>query len=104
MGARVGPDDQRYEELVRRGINQRYRARPDEVRVVGTTDQVVAAVRDAVRGGGHCFENFVDHPDVRMISDMSGMRSTSTPPGTRSRWRPAPPSSRSTAGCIWAGA
>jgi aclacinomycin oxidase len=79
---RVGPDDQRYHELVRRGINQRWIGSPDEVRIVRSTEQVVAAVRDAVRagrrvairGGGHCFENFVDHPDVRMVVDMSGMR------------------------------
>jgi FAD/FMN-containing dehydrogenase len=54
---------------------------PDEVRVVGSTGQVVAAVRDAVRsgrrvavrGGGHGFENFVDDPAVRMVIDLSGM-------------------------------
>ncbi|MER7890103.1 FAD-binding protein [Micromonospora sp. NPDC094482] len=54
---------------------------PDEVRVVGSTDQVVSAVQDAVRtgrrvavrGGGHCFEGFVDDPAVRMVIDMSGL-------------------------------
>ncbi|MEU8215383.1 FAD-binding protein [Micromonospora taraxaci] len=77
---RVLPDDPRYADLVRRG-NRRFVGTPDEVRVVGSTDQVVSAVQDAVRtgrrvavrGGGHCFEGFVDDPAVRMVIDMSGL-------------------------------
>lgn len=76
----VRPDDPRYADLVRRG-NRRFVGTPDEVRVVGSTAQVVAAVRDAVRsgrrlavrGGGHCFEGFVDDPAVRMVIDLSGL-------------------------------
>jgi len=77
---RVGPGDPRYEDLVRRG-NRRFVGTPDEVRVVGSTQQVVEAVRDAVRsgrrvavrGGGHGFEGFVDDPEVRMVIDLSGL-------------------------------
>ncbi len=77
---RVRPDDPRYADLVRRG-NRRFVGTPDEVRVVGSTEQVVAAVQDAVRagrrvavrGGGHCFEGFVDDPAVRMVIDLSGL-------------------------------
>ena len=77
----VGPRDARYYALVRRGINARHLGSPDEVRVVGGTEQVADALREAVRrglrvsvrSGGHCFEDFVDHPEVRMIIDMSGM-------------------------------
>ncbi|MGI5520506.1 FAD-binding oxidoreductase [Micromonospora sp. CA-259024] len=77
---RVLPDDPRYADLVRRG-NRRFVGTPDEVRVVGSTDQVVSAVQDAVRtgrrvavrSGGHCFEGFVDDPAVRMVIDMSGL-------------------------------
>ncbi|WP_433308221.1 FAD-binding oxidoreductase [Micromonospora sp. CA-269861] len=77
---RVRPNDPRYADLVRRG-NRRFVGTPDEVRVVGSTDQVVAAVQDAVRsgrrvavrGGGHCFEGFVDDPAVRMVIDLSGL-------------------------------
>ncbi|CAM3696688.1 FAD-binding oxidoreductase [Kibdelosporangium persicum] len=77
---RVRPDDPRYEDLVRRG-NGRFVGTPDEVRVVGSTDQVVEAVRDAirsgrrmaVRAGGHGFEGFVDDADVRMVIDLSGL-------------------------------
>ncbi|MEV0790870.1 FAD-binding protein [Kribbella sp. NPDC050459] len=76
----VRPDDPRYADLVRRG-NNRFVGRPDEVRVVGSTEQVVAAVRDAVRSGrrlavrsgGHCFEGFVDDPAVRLVIDLSGL-------------------------------
>lgn len=61
---------------------------PDEVRVVGSTEQVVAAVQDAVRagarvavrGGGHGFEGFVDDPAVRMVIDLSGMTGVSFDP------------------------
>ncbi|MBE1490125.1 FAD-binding oxidoreductase [Plantactinospora soyae] len=77
---RVGPDDPRYPDLTRRG-NRRFVGTPDEIRVVGSTEQVAAAVQDAVRAGrrvavrsgGHCFEDFVDGPAVRMVIDLSGM-------------------------------
>ncbi|GAA2405806.1 FAD-binding oxidoreductase [Actinomadura vinacea] len=77
----VGPDDPRYRSLVLRGYNQRFGSRPDQIRVAGSTEAVVRAVGEAVRAGGrvtvrsggHCFENFVDDPSVRMIVDMSGM-------------------------------
>jgi FAD/FMN-containing dehydrogenase len=77
---RVRPDDPRYEDLVRRG-NRRFVGRPDEVRVVGSTAQVVEAVRDAVRSGcrvavragGHGFEGFADDPEVRVLIDLSGL-------------------------------
>ncbi|WP_319687280.1 FAD-binding protein [Streptomyces sp. ME19-01-6] len=56
---------------------------------MGSTGQVEEAVRDAVRGGlrvavrsgGHCFEDFVDNPEVRMIIDMSGMTAVYFDPG-----------------------
>lgn len=80
----VGPDDSRYADLVRRG-NRRFEGQPDQVRIVGSTRQVVDAVNDAVRAGhrlavrsgGHCFENFVDDPAVRVIIDLSGLTSVS---------------------------
>lgn len=77
---RVRPGDPRYEDLVRRG-NRRFVGTPDEVRVVGSTQQVVEAVQDAVRSGrrvavragGHGFEGFVDDPKVAMVIDLSGL-------------------------------
>jgi aclacinomycin oxidase len=78
----VGPDDRRYQDLVTRGYNSRFAARPESVRLVHTTGQVVRvvneAVRDgkriAVRSGGHCFEGFVDDPSVRILVDTSEMK------------------------------
>src|SRR5438094_870427 len=46
---KVGPEDPRYADLVRRGFNKRFAGKPDYVRLVGSTAQVVDAVQDAVR-------------------------------------------------------
>ncbi|GLF95429.1 FAD-binding oxidoreductase [Streptomyces yaizuensis] len=84
---RVTPGDPRYGHLVGRGAN-RFRGTPDEVRPALTTRQVVRAVqeavdagrRPAVRSGGHCFEDFVDHPRVRTLIDLSRMRDVAYDP------------------------
>jgi aclacinomycin oxidase len=78
---KVGPDDPRYADLVRRGFNKRFAGKPDYVRLVGSTEQVVNAVQDAVRdelrvavrSGGHCLEGFVADPAVRVLIDTSVM-------------------------------
>src|SRR5690349_10270081 len=80
---KVGPDDLRYADLVRRGFNKRFAGKPDYVRLVGSTEQVVDAVQEAVRNqlrvavrsGGHCLEGFVADPAVRVIIDTSLMTS-----------------------------
>jgi aclacinomycin oxidase len=77
----VGPDDPRYADLVHRGFNKRFAGKPDYVRLVGSTEQVVNAVQDAVRdklrvavrSGGHCLEGFVADPAVRVVIDTSLM-------------------------------
>jgi FAD/FMN-containing dehydrogenase len=76
----VTPSDPRYADLVW-GTNQRWVGTPDSVRVVSSTAQVAAVVREAVvagkriavRSGGHCYENFVGDPDVRVVVDLSRM-------------------------------
>ncbi|MFH8990413.1 FAD-binding oxidoreductase [Streptomyces sp. NPDC017940] len=76
----VAPNDSRFPDLVR-GINQRWVASPDYVRLVTTTGQAVRAVQEAVsagkrltvRSGGHCYEDFVFNKDVQVVIDMSGM-------------------------------
>lgn len=81
----VTPDDPRYASLVDRHYNRRFEGRPDVVHLVGSTAQVVRVVdealragrRIAARSGGHCFENFVDDPDVRVVVDLSGMTEVS---------------------------
>jgi aclacinomycin oxidase len=77
----VRPGDTRYRELVTRGYNRRFTARPESVHLVHTTGQVVRIVTDAVRAGkriavrsgGHCFENLVDDAAVRVLVDLSEM-------------------------------
>ncbi|MFF5858916.1 FAD-binding oxidoreductase [Streptomyces sp. NPDC012751] len=79
-GLTVTRADRQYADLVS-GLNQRYVARPESIRLVRSTAEVVAAVQQAVdegkrisvRSSGHCYEDFVYHPDVQMIVDMSGM-------------------------------
>lgn len=87
---RIGADDARYESLLR-GNNFRFVGRPDEIRVVGSTEQVVRAVRDAVRSGrriavrsgGHCFENLTADPGVRVLLDLSSMNDVGYDAGRR---------------------
>ena len=79
---KIGPDDPRYLSVVGKRFNKRFIASPDYVRLVKSTDQVVAAVAEAVRegrrlvvtSGGHCLEGFVSDPDVRVILDVSPMK------------------------------
>ncbi|MDX3494264.1 FAD-binding protein [Streptomyces turgidiscabies] len=74
----VLPSDPRYADLVV-GNNARWVGRPDSVRLVRTTKQVVRAVQEAVdagkrisvRSGGHCYTDFVFNPDVRVVIDTS---------------------------------
>ncbi|HEX6629433.1 MAG TPA: FAD-binding oxidoreductase [Gemmatimonadaceae bacterium] len=78
----IGPDDPRYRTVVDKQFNKRFSARPDYVRLVDSTEQVVAAVQNAVSegrrlvvtSGGHCLEGFVSDPDVRVIIDVSTMK------------------------------
>ncbi len=77
----VLPLDPRYPNLTR-GFNQRWVAHPAYVEVCSTPEDVVAAVRTAyerglritVRGGGHCYENFVYGNDGGVILDLTPMR------------------------------
>src|SRR5258705_3288389 len=79
---RIGPDDPLYRAVVDKRFNKRFAASPDYVRLVGSTDQVISAVEDAVRegqrlvvtSGGHCLEGFVSDPEVRVIIDVSPMK------------------------------
>lgn len=76
----VTRQDARYADLVS-GLNQRYQGTPEAVRIPRSTAEVIAVVQDAadrgkrvsVRSSGHCYEDFVFHPDVEVVIDMSGM-------------------------------
>ena len=50
---KIGPDDPRYAALVGRGFNKRFAGKPDYVRLVHSTDEVIDAVQEAVREGRH---------------------------------------------------
>ena len=79
-GATIRPDDPRYTNLTA-GNNQRFVARPDYVRMIRSTADAEQALKDAVRqgkrvsvrSGGHCFSDFVCHPEVEVILDLSEM-------------------------------
>src|SRR5262245_44467995 len=79
---RIGPDDPRYLAVVDKRFNKRFRACPDYVRLVRSTEEVVSAVEEAVQegrrlvvtSGGHCLEGFVSDPEVRVILDISPMK------------------------------
>ncbi|MCF1512436.1 FAD-binding oxidoreductase [Streptomyces glomeratus] len=84
----VGPSDARYQDLVLRGINKAFTGHPESIRVVTAPEQVAQVVQEAVsagkriavRSGGHCFENFVDDPDVNVVIDVSRMKAVSYDP------------------------
>lgn len=86
----VRPGDSRYDGLVRAN-NFRFVGKPDEVRLTGSTGQVVRAVSDAVRSGrriavrsgGHCFENFTADPAARTLIDLSPMDAVGYDPARR---------------------
>ncbi|MFJ6381062.1 FAD-binding oxidoreductase [Kitasatospora sp. NPDC092039] len=86
----VRPGDPRYENLVQ-GYNHRFVGRPDQVHVVTGTEEVVAAVdeavaagrRIAVRSGGHCFEDFTASPDIQVLLDVSQLNGVSYDPARR---------------------
>ncbi|WP_438486732.1 FAD-binding protein [Streptomyces sp. S186] len=90
-GALVTRDDPRYPDLAQRGSNKRFTARPDAFCLATSTAQVVAAagaaVRDgkriAVRSGGHCYENFVGDPAVRLVLDLGEMDAVAYDPQRR---------------------
>ncbi|NJP65493.1 FAD-binding oxidoreductase [Streptomyces sp. ventii] len=84
----VTPGDRRYLDLVR-GWNQRWVGAPEAVYVVRSAAEVARVVQLAadrgkrltVRGGGHCWEDFVFNPEVDVVVDMSEMAAVRYDPG-----------------------
>jgi len=76
----VGPADQQYPDMVS-ALNTRFVAAPGSVYVVNAPSQIAPIVTSAVsshkrltvRGGGHCFEDFVYNSDVQTIIDLTNM-------------------------------
>src|SRR2546427_7884963 len=79
---KIGPDDPRYRAVVDKRFNKRFRATPDYVRLVSSTNEVISAVGHAVSegrrltvtSGGHCLEGFVSDREVKVIIDVSPMK------------------------------
>ncbi|WP_245982029.1 FAD-dependent oxidoreductase [Mycetocola tolaasinivorans] len=79
-GVVIRPGDSRYSDL-RTGNNVRFTADPEYVRLIASAEDARRAVQTAVdagkrvsiRSGGHCFVDFVCHPDVEVILDLSTM-------------------------------
>ena len=77
-GSKVNKKDPRYQTLIR-GFNLRWVGNPRFVQVVGDAEQVRQTVQHAVsekqritvRGGGHCYENFVSANEGGVIIDLS---------------------------------
>ena len=76
--ATVLPDDPRYPSLLD-VYNHRFAARPESVRVAASAADVADVLREAVasgrrvavRGGGHCFEDFASSADIEILLDVS---------------------------------
>ncbi|MGW4109811.1 FAD-binding protein [Actinosynnema sp. NPDC004786] len=83
----VEPGDPRYPDLVV-GLDRRWVGRPGSVRVVSSPRQALDVVQEAVRagkrltvrGGGHCYEDFVFNAEVEVVLDLSGMTSVTFDP------------------------
>ena len=78
----ITPDNPKYETWNDRGANQLFKGRPDCIIPVSTIAELKEALQNAVqqdqwlvvRGGGHCLENFVANPEVKIIIDISGIK------------------------------
>ncbi len=76
----VTANDPQYADCVR-GLNTRYIGTPESVRIVNCTDQVVQVVQEAVTNkkrltvisSGHCYEDFIFNPDVKVVVDITMM-------------------------------
>ena len=76
------PGDPEFETWNDRGVNLRFKGRPALIITVDNADALQNALQQAVdagdhvtiRGGGHCLENFVADPSVKVIIDISQMK------------------------------
>ncbi|HEX5290827.1 MAG TPA: FAD-binding protein [Streptosporangiaceae bacterium] len=88
----VYPADPRYDTMVM-GFNRRWTGSPAYIQVVASPAETLSAVQAAlrarrritVRGGGHCYENFVSANDGGVIIDLSGMQGVSREPSGQIR-------------------
>ncbi|WP_431032179.1 FAD-binding oxidoreductase [Streptomyces sp. P6-2-1] len=87
---KVTASDAQYGELVH-GANRRYVGSPEAVHLVDDVSQVAGVVQAAVTAGkrltvtsgGHCLEDFVFHPDVDVVLNVSRLNKVSYDAGRR---------------------
>lgn len=87
--ARVGPENPRFGTLTR-GFNQRWIADPSYVHLCSSPQDVVDGVTAALeqrlrltlRGGGHCYENFVYSNNGGVVLDLTPMNGVYLDPDT----------------------
>lgn len=78
---KITSNDPRYADLAGKRFNKRFTGKPEYIRLPTSTEEVTAAVQDAVssqkrlvvRSGGHCLEGFVSDPSAQVLIDMSLM-------------------------------
>ncbi|MFF9980092.1 FAD-binding oxidoreductase [Streptomyces erythrochromogenes] len=80
FGPKILPADPRYPSLLT-GINRRYVARPEHVKMVRSARDAEDALHEAIKGrkrisvrsGGHCLADFTCNPEVEVLLDFSEM-------------------------------
>ncbi|HEV3250191.1 MAG TPA: FAD-binding protein [Puia sp.] len=78
----IPPEYPQYNEWNDRGFNHMFKGLPDYIIPVSTIDELKEALQKSVqsnqylmiRGGGHCLEDFVANPDVKVIIDISKIK------------------------------
>jgi hypothetical protein len=78
----ITPGDPDYNYWNNRNANQRLAGKPFRIIPVNSIDELTSALQEtvnenyrlAIRGGGHCLENFVSDAAVKVIIDTSGMK------------------------------
>ncbi|MEJ7588820.1 MAG: FAD-binding protein [Ferruginibacter sp.] len=78
----IGPDDSDYDYWNERSANARLKGKPLAIIPVSSTEELAIAFQEtvskhqrlAIRGGGHCLEDFVSDEAVEVIIDISRMK------------------------------
>ena len=78
----INPGDPDYNYWNNRNANLRLVGKPLRIIPVNSIDELTSALQEtvnenyrlAIRGGGHCLENFVSDAAVKVIIDISGMK------------------------------
>ena len=78
----ITPGNPEYDYWNSRSANMRLKGKPSRIIPVSSVKELTAALQEtvnenyrlAIRGGGHCLENFVSNNEVEVIIDISQMK------------------------------